>query len=104
VAPWLFAGLWVAGIVIVLAAVPRRARAIAAFLAVLALAGVSPMRAPDSFKAALEKAVIHDVYLGGRGDLEALAARANGPGERRLVASWLARREAQLPLGPAGLP
>jgi len=104
VAPWLFAGLWVAGIVIVLAAVPRRARAIAAFLAVLALAGVSPMRAPDSFKAQLEKAVIHDVYLGGRGDLEALAARANGPGERRLVASWLARREAQLPLGPAGLP
>ena len=94
---WAFAALAAAAVLLVLGALPRRSRAAATLLAVLALAAATRVHAPRDFRARLEAAVLHDVYLGRRGRLEALAAEASDGQQRRLVATWIARRESQPP-------
>jgi hypothetical protein len=70
----------------------ERVVAIGVFLVMLVLAlGVRP---PATWRASLERAVIHDVYAGGpRGALEALAPRADTPARRATLEGWIARRD-----------
>jgi hypothetical protein len=70
----------------------ERAATAGVVLVVLVLAlGVLP---PATWKASLERAVIHDVYVGApRGALEALLPRADTPARRAALKAWIARRD-----------
>lgn len=67
---------------------------VVAWLAVALVLGAQA-RYPGTWQAALERAVIHDVYAGGkRGALEALAPRADSPLRRMQLQTWIERRDA----------
>ena len=68
------------------------ALALAWFVVAVAVAGQTKF--PGTWQAALERAVIHDVYAGGRrGALETLATRADSPLRRMQLEKWIERRD-----------
>jgi len=69
-------------------------RAVAVGLSLIALGLVLGVRAPVTWKAALERAVIRDVYTrSGKGALEALLPRADTPERRAALEAWIALRD-----------
>jgi hypothetical protein len=73
----------------------RRERLAAATAFLVAGVLAVNVRAPRTWQASLERAVIHDVYTGaGSGALEALRPRADTPARRTTLAAWIARRDA----------
>ncbi len=71
-----------------------REPALVAALFAVAIALAAQTRFPGTWQAELERAVIHDVYAGGRrGALEALAPKADSPLRRRQLQTWIERRE-----------
>ena len=89
-----------AAVTLIAAATPRarpRERVAAVLLAILPVAlAAALVRAPGTWKAALEAAVIHDVYTAASppGALEALRPRADTDGRRAQLEEWIARRDA----------
>lgn len=74
-----------------------RERVVAGLLAAVPLALAALLvRPPATWQAALEAAVIHDVYTGSTpaGALEALSPRADTDGRRAQLEGWIARRDA----------
>ncbi len=68
------------------------ALALAWFVVAVAVAGQTKF--PGTWQAALERAVIHDVYAGGRrGALETLATRADSALRRMQLEKWIERRD-----------
>lgn len=70
------------------------ALAVAWFVVAVAVAGQTKF--PGTWQAALERAVIHDIYAGPRrGALEALTPMANSPLRRMKLQTWIERREQE---------
>jgi len=89
-----------AAVTLIAAATPRarpRERLVAVLLAAVPVAVAAALvRPPDTWKAGLEAAVIHDVYTAATppGALEALRPRADTDGRRAQLEEWIAHRDA----------
>jgi hypothetical protein len=87
-----------AGVQLLVLATPggwRGERLVAVALLLGALLAASRTAPPMSWRASLERAVIHDLYAGGpKGALETLRPRAETPARRAPVEMWITRRDA----------